>query len=374
MTKHNIILPFLLLPLVMLFHACAIKDDIPYPIVESVVTAFEIEGQCNDTDDGEAEAVIDKKAQTVTVNVSDRVDLSALHILRFEASNDAQILPAPEGATFDFSSGTLPFTLRTYQDYDWKVNVSQIILRDVQMQGQVGDAVIDDYSRNVVVRVSADQDLHNIKVDKFSLAGQHGRVVPDPTASATYDFSEPRVFDAISAATGKAEQWTVYVYQTTAVEPLTVNVFMRSVSAVVSGSKPTGTTPVVEYRKQGDADWKTVPAGNVVSTARAYIAEATGLTPAVSYEFRVTAGSTTTETPQAQPTVAAQQLENGSFDNWSISGSGNNALYQPWGEGENSYWDTGNKGATTVGASNSTYVDSSSVKGWPLCSKSSHAL
>jgi len=49
------------------------------------------------------------------------------------------------------------------------------------------------------------------------------------------------------------------------------------------------------------------------------------------------------------------QLENSSFDEWHVVGSGNQALYNPWKEGGTSYWDTGNKGATTVGASNSTY-------------------
>lgn len=49
------------------------------------------------------------------------------------------------------------------------------------------------------------------------------------------------------------------------------------------------------------------------------------------------------------------QLENSSFDEWHVVGSGNKALYNPWKEGGTSYWDTGNKGATTVGASNSTY-------------------
>ena len=49
------------------------------------------------------------------------------------------------------------------------------------------------------------------------------------------------------------------------------------------------------------------------------------------------------------------QLENSSFDEWNVVGSGNQALYNPWKEGGSSYWDTGNRGATTVGASNNTY-------------------
>lgn len=37
---------------------CAIKDDIPYPIVDSAITAFEVEGQCDATGTGMAAAEI----------------------------------------------------------------------------------------------------------------------------------------------------------------------------------------------------------------------------------------------------------------------------------------------------------------------------
>ena len=86
-----------------------------------------------------------------------------------------------------------------------------------------------------------------------------------------------------------------------------------------------------------------------------YTAEVTGLTPGTTYEYQVTAGTNTTNI-QTFTTVAAQQLDNASFDQWHIQGSGKNALYLPWAEGGTQYWDTGNHGATTVGASNSTYV------------------
>ena len=57
-------------------------------------------------------------------------------------------------------------------------------------------------------------------------------------------------------------------------------------------------------------------------------------------------------------TTIGPQLENNSFEEWSIvNPTSNKALYQPWGEGKTPYWGTGNPGATTIGASNSTYKD-----------------
>ena len=57
-------------------------------------------------------------------------------------------------------------------------------------------------------------------------------------------------------------------------------------------------------------------------------------------------------------TTTDMQLDNSSFDEWSIvdSSSGKD-LYQPWGEGKNPYWDTNNTFATTMSVSNSTYND-----------------
>ena len=51
-------------------------------------------------------------------------------------------------------------------------------------------------------------------------------------------------------------------------------------------------------------------------------------------------------------------FRNASFDEWSsVKAPSGKDLYQPWAEGGTPYWDTGNRGATTVGSSNSTYKD-----------------
>ena len=63
-------------------------------------------------------------------------------------------------------------------------------------------------------------------------------------------------------------------------------------------------------------------------------------------------------TDESPMTTTGPQLDNSSFDKWSIvSGSFGRDLYLPWGEGKTPFWDTYNRGAITVGACNSTYVD-----------------
>ena len=355
--------------------SCAIKDDIPYPIVESAITTFEVDGQCDAEGNEGGTAVIDNNTRTVKVYVNDLVDISNLKVKRMEVSNEALIIndsvvygtsdkysakgysqsASLSNLHADFTSDAI-FTLRTWQDYEWTVKVDQIIDREVEIEGQVGNAIIDTYTRTVIVYVSERHDLRALKVHKFNLCGKHGSVSPNPMAQATYDFSEMRKFFVREAWSGNGHEWMVFVYPTTAEAETTASVFPRSVSATVNGDLPNGTKPKVEYHRQGQSDWMTVPESQIKTTSTTYEAEITGLQPGVLYEYRVTAGTSATSV-QTFTTVAAIPLENGSFDNWSVSGTGTQALYQPWGEGQQSFWDTGNRGATTVGASNSTYAD-----------------
>lgn len=354
--------------------SCAIKDDIPYPIREAVIVAFEVEGQCDESDNGYVEANINKSTRTVEVNVSDTMNVAALTIKRFEVTNDATINPesgvclypdqfprtsfwrtsGDTSSKVNFSSGSVTFTLTTYQDYIWTVNVHQVIIPEVQLDGQVGDAVIDATNHNIVVYVSADQNLSAIAVHKFRPAGQHCTVSPDPTATSTFDFSKTRSFTVTSGNGKNTATWQVFVYHTTAQQQTTASAFARSVSATISGQCTSGVAPTVVYRQQGETVWTTLTAEQIEVNGSRYSAELTGLTAGGSYEYQVSSGNNTTS-PQTFTTAAPQQLENNSLDQWHVEGTGTKALYCPWAEGAKPYWDTGNHGATTVGASNSTY-------------------
>ena len=368
---------WLILGIALTMTACAIKDDIPFPIREAAVVAFEVDGQCDAGDNSYAEATIDKATRTVEAYVGDTVDLSALTIKRFEVSHEATIVPEGDicihpnqfpstsfwrtmgdtSSKVDFSNGDVHFTLRTYQDYEWTVRVRQLILREVHIEGQVGEAVIDPVNQNVIVYVNSAKDLRSLRVQKFSLGGRHGSVSPDPTQSDTYDFAQTQTFQVTLAGSHEVQTWRTFVYKTDAAETAEATAFARSVSATISGTIPMGSTPVVEYHAQGTSEWTTINSSQITVLGTRFIAELTGIRPATTYTYRVTAGSVQSD-EQTFTTVGEQQLENASFDEWSVvNPNDKKALYQPWGEGKERYWDTGNRGATTVGASNSTYKD-----------------
>lgn len=348
---------------ILLFQSCSIKDDLPLPWVKGEITGILIEGQCSPDGQGEPTAIIDKEKRTVDIYVDDRVDVRRLYIRSMEVSHDATVTVRGTGITFRPSTGLMPtldfsqelvFEVTTYQKYEWRVRVHQVIVREVEVENQVGTAVIDTINNNVIVYVSPQQSLLSVKVNRMVLGGIHGTVTPDPTGQ-TLDFTMRRTYSVTCAWKAEPETWNVYVYNAESHMSTTASVFAHSVRAFVSGDKQNGTTPQVQYRKAGDTDWLVLSGEKVTVSQTGYSAEVDHLVPGTQYELQVIAGEAASDI-QHFSTAPAIQVENGSFDHWSQENAGSQILYRPWADGEAPYWDTGNRGATTVGASNSTGV------------------
>ncbi|WP_278968530.1 PCMD domain-containing protein [Phocaeicola barnesiae] len=370
MTKHS--LTFILGMLTLAagtFFSCAIENDIPYPIVEANIESMTVEGQRGADQNSSADAIINKNARTVTLYVNDGVDLSNLKITSLKITSGAELLadsaacknydkfpttgftsldsiPLSSDTRMDFTN-PVTFTLRTYQDYVWRVTVNQIIQRDIEVEGMT-DYVIDANSRTVIVYVK-DQELTNLNVTKMNLGGEYGTVSPDPTTIK--DYSSPVKFNVRRSWEEYSYEWTVYVYPDNGeTNSGSTDAFAMTTRATVNGKVQSGKTPVVEYCKQDEASWNTVPAANVSVSGNTFTATLTGLSPSTTYKYRIsvdgTAGSELTFT-----TAAATPLENGSFDDWSSEAAVNGTLWQPWST--SSFWDTGNRGATTIADSNS---------------------
>lgn len=370
------------------FAACDIKDDVPYPIVYGQITEFEVEGQCGADGSAGASAVIDKSSRTVTLYVSDTVNISSLKITKIGLSGttynpdvdykDSPMVCPDSSACINYAlfpktafsnvekgrdtrvnfTHEVKFVVRTYQDYVWTVKVHQVLGREIEVENQIGQAVIDPYLCNAIVYVSREQSLKKLKVKKFTLGGTHGAVTPDPTTYETYDFYNLRRF-IVRTGWGKIEQWSVLVCHTDEVVETTAKVLPRNLNATVSGTKPNGVTPKIEYRDASTTEWRTLPATEVKTTATTYTATIGGLRPSTKYVCRVTAGDVQLE-QQEFATVSLQQIPNSSFDDWSTDAS-NSKLYCPWSAGATSFWDTGNRGATTVGNSNSVPTEDTST-------------
>ena len=360
--------------------SCDIKDNLPYPIVHGQITEFEVEGQCAPDGGSNYATIIDKDAKKITLYVCDTVNVAKLRVTKLSVSGitynpDVDYTEAPQvypdsascanyrkfpkhafaktDAGYDTHvnfTNPVRFVVRTYQDYEWIVTVNQVVNREIEVENQIGKAVIDPVTKHALVYVSINQSLKRLKVHKFTLGGQNGKVTPDPTKEDTNDFYSKREF-RVETGWGETQMWTVSVYQTDEEIKTSANAFARNKSMTIYGDKPNGTVPVIEYKKAGGNAWETVPESCISTTSITYTATVDGLIPATKYLYRVTAGESSVD-EQEISTVAIQELPNASFDNWSTDAA-NSKLYYPWAQGGTSFWDTGNKGATSVGDSNS---------------------
>lgn len=186
MIQYNLTRIFGILTLTVgILSSCAIENDIPYPIVEASIESMTVEGQRGADENTFTAATINKSARTVTLYVNDGVDISRLQILSLKTTSGAELLadsatcenyakfPTTGFASLDsipLSSNTrvnftnpVTFTLRTYQDYQWKVTVNQIIQRDIDVEG-MRSYVIDADTRTVIIYVDPATDLTNLNV------------------------------------------------------------------------------------------------------------------------------------------------------------------------------------------------------------------
>ena len=345
-----------------LLASCAIENDIPYPIKEASIESIEVEGQRGAEETVFTAATINKTARTATLYVNDSVDITKLKITRLKITADAELIPdsaacvnyakfpntgfasldsipTSSNTRMDFSS-PVNFTLRTYQDYIWKVTVNQIVQRDIEVEGLVR-TVIDENSRNVIIYVGSDQDLTNLNVTKLNLGGEYGKVSPDPTSIK--DYSSPVKFNVQRSWEEYSYEWTVFVYNDDSGSTGgSADVFPMTTRAILKGSIQSGKTPEIEYAKQSESSWNSVPSSDISVSGTSFTATLSGLSASTTYKYRVsvdgTAGSEQTFT-----TVAAVALENGKLENWSQDGK----VWNPNAADADPFWGTGNPGAAS---------------------------
>ena len=369
--------------------SCAIENDIPYPIIEASIESMTVEGQRGADQNTFTAATINKSARTVTFYVNDGVDVSRLQILSLKTTSGAELVVDDPNVCEDYSkfptsgfasldsipvssntrmnfSQPVTFTLRTYQDYQWKVTVNQIIQRDIDVEN-MRSYVIDADTRTVIIYVDPTTDLTNLTVKKLNLGGEYGRVTPDPTLQK--DYSKPSTFNVSCSWEEYSYEWTVYVYPDSNESGSgSTEAFAMTTRATVTGNVQSGKTPTVEYRKESETSWSTVPPANVSTSGNTFSAILTGLSASTTYKYRISVdGSAGSE--QTFTTAAATPLENGAMEEWSQDGK----QWNPWAAGNDAFWGTGNPGAAAFIGNLTTPTDES-VKGQAALLETKNAI
>lgn len=349
---------YALMALVAFGAASCISNDLPYPWIMPNVEGFEVESvdaEGHELLSGRVE--IDSVESTITIPLTEWANIKAVKVVKCELSDgstcvDANVFSKP----LDLSK-PLEVEFEKYErKITWTIIGVQPIERYFKVSSQIGSSIIDVENRTIRALVPEGQNMEKIHVNEIKLGTYNSTMTPNLTGE-NVDFTEPVAVDLDEY--GDVTSWTITV------EPTSVTVFIDQVDAWtrvawVYGSAEVGKKNGFEYR-QADSDlWIEVPQEDITHDGGSFKACIKGLEPQSQYVVRASSD----EEYSADANFSTEyevQLPNNTFTNWWKDGK----VWDPWSETGSSFWDTGNRGAATLGQSNSTPIeDPSSPTGY----------
>ena len=346
--RDNIRYNYVIFTCILLLLASCIKNDIPYPYIQANFLSISAETQ----DQG---SIIDSISRKVTFTFPETTDIYNVKISDYTITPGAELVGDPFAGGIDLSTPKTVI-LRLYQDYEWQMIANQNISRYMTLSGQVGSSVIDVPAHRVVAYVSDNIDITAVKIETIKLGADGSEMSPNLNGKVV-DFTHE--VQVTVTDHGRSEEWKLYV-ATTESSVTTVRADAWTSVAWVYGEAEEGKDNGVEYRLSGDNDWTSVPQEWLRHDGGSFSARIIHLSPLTSYEARAYSDDERGATVEFT-TGPVVQLPNSSLDEWWLNGK----VWNPWLEGGEQYWDTGNKGATTLGSSNSVPTDDTSTgEGW----------
>lgn len=326
---------------VWLVLASCIKNDLPYPRVQVNILTLAADGQSRPAD-------IDSANLTATLFLDEQTDIRKVSFSNFSIPEGAEADPDLSEGVYDLAV-PLQVTLTGWQSYQWVVKAEQTIERWFSVEGQIGATVIDPIGQRVVVKVPETADLSAMTITSVKLGPEGITTMAPDLKPGVFDFSHP-VRVAVTAH-GLTEEWTVIVEKTETTVSLTAcDAWSRVIWAY--GACKEGMEGRFQYRRVGAGEWTDVPQSETVQGDGVFSAAITRLEPLTEYEVRALAGEDAGGTLLVK-TQATADLPDGAFDQWWLDGK----VWCPWNEGGERFWDTGNKGAATLGQSNVVPTD-----------------
>ena len=313
-----------------------IENNIPYPRIQPDFLTMEAEGLLK-------EAEIDVTNRMVTLTFDETVNIKAVDITSYTITEGATITQGDLSRPIDLSNYYI-CALTLYQTYDWVIKGVQNIERYFTVENQIGASVIDVGGRRVKVSVSSTGGgLANVKVLTMKLGPVNSLTTP-ALVGETIDLTHP--VEVTVSSYGEDAVWTI-IGEEVESNVQTVRADAWTNVAWVYGAGIDGADNGVEYRLAGSQQWIKAPADWVTNTGTTFYARLINLNPETEYEARAYGDDEYGDVVRFT-TGSIVQVPNSSLSDWSKNG----AVWQPWAEGATPYWDTGNKGAATLGQSN----------------------
>ena len=328
--------------------AGCIVNDIPYPVVECRILSIDAEGLS-------AEPVIDNASRTVTFPLLETTDIQNVIVTDVELTEGAKSLANIIGR-HDLR-GPRNIVLSLYQEYEWTLTAEQSISRSFSVEGQVGATVWNLSERTARACVGFD-DLSDVRISSLKL-GPEGITRMSCVGSGSFDenadfsgpefrnlrdFSDSNFHQIAVTCHGRTENWLLYVEHTDATVTFSrIDGWVRTAWFYAEGLS--GTQLGFRYRRAGATEWTEVPQSELTTDGGAFSARVRGLEPECEYE--AVAYSNDDESAVMRFTTQAElPLPNSGFEEWGKIGN----LVCPYLTVDEMFWDTGNKGAATVGA------------------------
>lgn len=323
--------------------SCITDEGIPYPDIQANFTEFTVAHQ-------DRPAVIDTVNRTVTVMLDEAANPAAVSVTSYKVgpTGAEPVDPGLLAAPLDLTS-PMEITLKMWREYVWTISSRQTITRSFTIDGQVGSAVIDPLTHTVSAVVSAEVPLDAVTVTSVKLEGTTAVMEPD-LSGKTVDFTSPVTVRVTEH--GTTTSWTITVTQAEAT--VTLGAVDAWTGVIWASANSTENSDIAfEYRRAGTMQWTEAPRDQVSATGAVYTICINGVEPLTEYEVRAVRGDEYTRA-MAVTTGDAPQLPDSHFTQWWKDG----AVWNPWAEGGESFWDTGNRGAATLGQSNVVPIES----------------
>lgn len=294
-------------------------------------------------------ATIDSVNQTVMVFLDEVTDIEDVKFTEFRINgggeSDVNLL---EGS-YNLST-PLFVTLSLYQDYVWEISATQEIERYFEVEGEIGQSVVDPVAKRVVVTMMEDTDLSDLTLIRAKLG-------PEGITTYTPDLKPGRLnleypMRVAVTAWGRTEIWTIYAEITEkGVTTTRVDAWSKVIWAYGSGRAED--TNGFQYRKLGEEEWIDVPSELVTSNQGIFSCYIPGLIPLTEYEVRAVSNKSEGEAITVK-TEATADIPDGDFEQWYMT---DNGMWNPWNLDGERYWDTGNTGSIIAKVNLTTPTD-----------------
>jgi len=316
-----------------------IRNDIPFPVIVAGFESMSVPS---------AESVnIDGQKQRVDIVLKEVADIHKVEV-RDVVYTDASVKASWNIEGIHDLSRPVRITLSTFDDYEWCVSATQPIKRWFTVSSQVGESVIDVANCRVIARVSASADLKNLSITSCKL-GPESISAYTPEISTIRDFSSVQSILVVYGDT--KEIWNIYIEKSTSSVRMTKTDAWTKV-VWLSAEGVSGQENGFRYREKGTTQWVDVP--EVESAGGAFSVKISDLKPMTEYECVAYSGKEETDVVTFR-TEAEVPIPNAGFEVYSKAESSKYYSFYDPESGEPSlttkWWDSGNKGSTTVGSS-----------------------